>query len=321
MHPRTHNTCAGTDKGMPRKTEGGGRKGKQGGQRKANTTGGGKRGGRGGIKMYKGGGRGGRSLDRAPRGGGERESEMHEDGDSDDEFPIRLAMWDFGQCDAKRCTGRKLARLNLLQALGLRQKFQGIILSPLGKEAVSPADTDIVAELGICVVDCSWAKLDEVPFSQIRGPHERLLPYMVAANPVNYGKPSKLSCVEAIAATLYIVGLKDQAAEILDKFKWGHVFIDLNREILDMYSEAEDSAGVVAAQNAYLAKLDQEQEQRRADRVKYGDDMIGSDNEDEEAAAAPAAEGEASEAEEEGDGADEAAQALSAVAIEDDEQQ
>ena len=35
-------------------------------------------------------------------------------------IPITLAMWDFGQCDAKRCTGRKLSRLGMISTLQVR---------------------------------------------------------------------------------------------------------------------------------------------------------------------------------------------------------
>jgi len=74
-------------------------------------------------------------------------------------------------------------------------------------------------------LDCSWAHAEEI-FSSVRL-RDRALPFLVAANPVNYGKPFKLSTVEALAAGLVILGELEQAQEILSKFKWGHVFWSL----------------------------------------------------------------------------------------------
>ena len=54
---------------------------------------------------------------------------------------------------------------------------------------------------------------------------------MVAGNPVNYGKPMQLSCVEAVAASLFIVGMKDMAMELLNKFKWGESFYAVNKYV------------------------------------------------------------------------------------------
>ncbi|KAL9669551.1 hypothetical protein QQ045_007098 [Rhodiola kirilowii] len=171
-----------------------------------------------------------------------------EDDEEQPQVPkIQLAMWDFGQCDAKRCTGRKLE-------LRVTNGFGGVVLSPVGTQCVSREDYDLVQKKGLAVVDCSWARLSDVPFVKLRCTAPRLLPWLVAANPVNYGRPCQLSCVEALSAALIICGEKETAELILSKFKWGHAFLSLNRELLKAYSECENSADIISAQNAWLAQ-------------------------------------------------------------------
>ncbi len=169
---------------------------------------------------------------------------------------LKLRMWDFNQCDPKRCTGARLARRGILKSMPLRQPFRGIVLSPNGKICVSPADSDTLEESGLSVIDCSWARLSEIPFHQMKSGHNRLLPFLVAANTVNYGKPSKLTCAEAAAATLYICGRVDGAKSLMSEFGWGSEFIKLNKELLEMYRTSKDAEEVVARQNAWLANAE-----------------------------------------------------------------
>lgn len=176
---------------------------------------------------------------------------------------LQLRLWDFAQCDPKRCTGARLAKRGLLQKMNLKQPFRGIVLSPQGSVSVSPADATILANHGMSLIDCSWARLNEIPFSQMRAGHHRLLPFLVAANPVNYGRPSKLSCAEAAAATLYICRRPEAAIALLDEFSWGSEFLKLNQEVLDLYAACETAEEVVEKQNEWLQRAEQATDQQK----------------------------------------------------------
>ena len=161
-----------------------------------------------------------------------------------------LLIYTADQCDPKRCTGRKLSRFRLARTTQRYQQLRGhLVLSPFSEKALSPADRSEVGR-GLAALDCSWAHAEEV-FGRMRL-KERALPFLVAANSVNFGKPFKLSTVEAFAAALVILGERGQAEEILAKFSWGHVFLELNREPLAEYATAKDSREVVAIQAEYL---------------------------------------------------------------------
>lgn len=178
---------------------------------------------------------------------------------------LYLRMWDFAQCDPKRCTGARLANRGILQRMNLKQHFRGIVLSPRGTVSVSPADAELLATSGLSVIDCSWARLDEIPFRQMQAGVHRLLPFLVAANTVNYGRPSKLSCAEAAAATLYICGQPAAAHAILEPhFAWGEEFFRLNQTVLDLYAACNTAAEVVQVQNHWLAEQEAAQLQQHA---------------------------------------------------------
>ena len=78
-------------------------------------------------------------------------------------------MQDLGQCDKKRCSGTKLMRARLVSEIRLGKSWGGVILSPMGQQCVSAEDSLLISTKGLAVVDCSWNRLDEVPFSKIRG--------------------------------------------------------------------------------------------------------------------------------------------------------
>ena len=167
---------------------------------------------------------------------------------------MELVIYHANQCDPKKCSGRKLARFNLARITKRASSLKPyIVLSPFSEKALSPEDRGIK---GIAALDCSWAQAEEV-FKKLNL-RTRALPYLIAANPVNFGKPFQLSTVEALAAALVILGEPKQAEEILSKFSWGHVFLEVNREPLAEYASAKDSAEVVRIQMAYLGYLSEQ---------------------------------------------------------------
>ena len=202
---------------------------------------------------------------------------------------LKLRMWDFAQCDPKRCTGARLVKRGMFQSMPLKQPFRGLVLSPQGTKSVSPADTEILEQYGMSLIDCSWARLEEIPFRQMQAGHHRLLPFLVAANTVNYGRPSKLSCVEAAAATLYICGKTDAALFLLEQFSWGMEFLRMNKEVLDIYASCRDADEVVARQNEWLANAENDtnttlgRHERRRNHWQHNDDNdeeVGSEEEE-----------------------------------------
>jgi pre-rRNA-processing protein TSR3 len=126
---------------------------------------------------------------------------------------------------------------------------RAIVLNPFSEIAFSPADRKRVEDFGLVALDCSWEHAEKVLLKHVKGT-SRCLPILIASNPVNFGKATKLTTAEALAAALYIAGFKQEATELLSIFTWGHTFIKLNLATLENYAAAQDSADIIRIQNS-----------------------------------------------------------------------
>ena len=139
------------------------------------------------------------------------------------------------QDDPKKCTAAKLVKFKLAKNVKKISK-NTLVLNPFAQKTLLPNDRKLVNS--ITAIDCSWNLADQAFAKQYPG-LTRKLPPLFAGNPVNYSKLGKLTTVEAISAAAFILGLNDLALELLDKFKWGHTFYELNQELLNDYSKLE----------------------------------------------------------------------------------
>ena len=161
----------------------------------------------------------------------------------------KITIYHASQCDPKRCTGLKLKRHGMARIVS-KTRFlpkRAIVLNPFSEIAFSPADRERIADFGLVALDCSWEHAQKVLMKHVRGT-SRCLPILIAGNPVNFGKATKLTTAEALAAALYIAGFKQEAAGLLSIFTWGHTFLDLNATLLENYASAQDSTEIIKMQ-------------------------------------------------------------------------
>jgi len=142
----------------------------------------------------------------------------------------------FYQDDPKKCTAAKMVKFGLAQNIK-KIGNKALVLDPFSEKTLLPGDKSSINS--IIGIDCSWNLADQA-FSKKYNGIKRKLPPLLAGNPVNYAKLNKLTTAEALSASLFILGFHDQGLELLDKFKWGHTFYDLNKNLLEEYSKLEN---------------------------------------------------------------------------------
>jgi pre-rRNA-processing protein TSR3 len=166
---------------------------------------------------------------------------------------IGVFALEMGQDDPTKCTARKMINMGL--ATRVSRKFHAsdkvIVLNPYATRVLSPPDGGAKSVL---VVDCSWNQAQEVFFRKLGGKHRRL-PVLLAANPTNYSRAGMLSSLEAVSATMHILGEVEEATRYLSLYKWGPTFKTLNAEPLEAYRKARTEGKVLQEEREFFPQL------------------------------------------------------------------
>lgn len=167
---------------------------------------------------------------------------------------LKLVVYHSNEDDPRKCSARKLARFGYVKLENNIRKIPRdmILLNPFAKKSLSAEDKKTALKHGILGLDCSW-KNAENSFDYLDKKNiSRSLPFVVAVNPVNYGKAFKLTTLEAFSAALYILGFVEKAEKILNLYKWAPHFLKMNEEPLQRYRKAKNSKEIIKIMNDYL---------------------------------------------------------------------
>tara|TARA_Y100000817_G_scaffold285014_1_gene251965 strand:+ start:127 stop:600 length:474 start_codon:yes stop_codon:yes gene_type:complete len=147
----------------------------------------------------------------------------------------------FYQDDPKKCTAAKLIKFGLAKKI-TKSQSKTVLLHPYAEKTL--LNNEKSSFNSITGIDCSWALAEQVFQNNFVG-LSRKLPPLLAGNPVNYSKINKLTTVEAIAGAAYILGEESLSQKLLEKFNWGHTFLELNKNLLQDYQNATSNEQLI----------------------------------------------------------------------------
>ncbi len=172
--------------------------------------------------------------------------------------PLHIIHLD--QDDPKKCTARKMSKFNLVKIHTdiNRTPKRGFLLNPKSPQLLGPDDKKMINYgASIVALDCSWKQIDtSLDFiqnkTQLIG---KSLPLVLAANEVSWGKPGRLSTVEAFALSLLLLDKEEQAKTVLRPFKFGSQFLELNVEPINAYKHAKNNTELENLQWEFFNKI------------------------------------------------------------------